>query len=777
MDKAVRDHPHSRTHRIERWRITIHGLVQGVGFRPSVFRLARELNLKGWIQNSPSGVVLDVESSPEGLTEFTRRLKSEVPRHARIDNLESVRLDPKGYSDFRIIESDASGPRIAPVLPDIATCAECLYEVFNPKDRRHLYPFTNCTHCGPRYSIIESLPYDRGNTSMKGFGMCDACQAEYEDPDNRRFHAQPNACPTCGPQVQLWDNTGNVLADRNRAILAVASTLREGFVVAVKGLGGFLLLVDARSGDAVQRLRKRKGREEKPFALMYADLGMVSDDCIVSAEERRLMASSVAPIVLLRRKPSSAIDDSVAPHNPALGVMLPYTPLHHILMRGLGFPVVATSGNLTDEPICTDENEALERLQGIADFFLVHDRPIVRQVDDSIVRLIAEREMILRRARGFAPAPIHVSTPLVPTLAVGAHLKNAIAIARDNEVVVSQHIGDLETVHAYDAFEKTVEDLTTLHGSAIERVACDAHPDYRSTRYAHQRASNVACVQHHYAHVVSCMAENDLTGPVLGVCWDGTGYGLDGTIWGGEFLEATLDGFSRVAHLGMFPLPGGEAAVREPRRAAIGLLYALVGSSLSDLSNIPALQRFSKTQISALIRMMERGTNCLQTSSIGRLFDAVSSLLGLCHVSSFEGQAAMEVEFLAESANSDDMYKLPIDLKRSPDGSLILDWSSMVHAMLDDLKTEELHGEIAARFHNTLIDGIVMIATIRDVEAVVLSGGCFQNRILIEGAIRRLRGKGFRPYWHQRVPPNDGGVALGQAVHAGSERGGEKTCV
>src|SRR5215469_1981106 len=632
-----------------RAKITVHGAVQGVGFRPFVYRLATQLRLDGWVLNSSQGVFIEVEGPGDILQVFLTRLEKEKPPLAIIQSLETSFLDLAGYQGFEIRYSDDTGPKTALILPDIAICADCLRELFDPSNRRYRYPFTNCTNCGPRFSIIEELPYDRPNTSMRRFKQCPDCEAEYGDPLNRRFHAQPNACPTCGPHLELWDRSGNVLAHEDAALLNAAELIGQGKIVALKGIGGFQLVCIAREEEVVIRLRQRKHREGKPFALMYPALDQVSRDCVVSSLEERLLSSPESPIVLLMRQPGeSAIAASVAPGNRTLGVMLPYTPLHHLLMRELGVPVIATSGNLANEPICIDEVEALERLKDIADFFLIHDRPIVRHVDDSIARVVCHREMVLRRARGYAPLPVRMKEPLPSVLAVGAHLKNTVALNVGRDVFISQHIGDLETTMALAAFHRTVADLPRLYEAQPELVACDLHPDYISTKYAASTQLSVERVQHHWAHVLACMAENEMEPPVLGVSWDGTGYGTDGTIWGGEFLVPVQDSFQRVAHLRQFRLPGGETAVKEPRRTAVAVLYEIWGQTRLDDGSLAPLAEFSKTELRLIRQMLAKGINAPVTSSMGRLFDAVSALAGIRQQVTFEGQAAMELESVIE---------------------------------------------------------------------------------------------------------------------------------
>jgi len=811
-----------------RLKLAVRGAVQGVGFRPFVFRLAEELKLAGWVNNSPQGVFIEVEGQNAALEKFLLRLESEKPARSFIQSLESSWHDVIGFENFEIRESETGGIKTALVMPDIATCPDCLHEIFDPKNRRHHYPFTNCTNCGPRFSIIESLPYDRANTSMNLFAMCPQCQAEYDNPRDRRFHAQPNACPVCGPQIELWESSAGVspapgrrdacptLSRVHEALLAAAKAIRAGKIVAVKGIGGFHLMADARNEKAVQLLRERKHREEKPFALMFPTLESVKAICEVSPLEERLLRSPEAPIVLLKKigNRQSAISNSVAPGNPNLGVMLPSNPLHHLLVAELGLPVVATSGNLSDEPICTDEREALERLGSIADVFLVHNRPIVRHVDDSIVRVMLGREMVLRRARGYAPLPISVrnaecgvrnekvagaktdSALRTPhseiILAVGAHLKNSVALFVGNQVFISQHIGDLETEPANNAFRRVIADFEKLYDAKPEIIAADLHPDYLSTKFADELTGRAGSplpavgaqgiahpakigVQHHIAHVLSCMAENEIGPPLLGVSWDGTGYGLDGTIWGGEFFQIADSKVDRIAHLRPFRLPGGDKAVREPRRPAIGLLHELFGDAAFEMTHLPTFQDVTAVELSALKGMLRRKLNSPQTSSIGRLFDAVASLIGLRQQMRFEGQAAMELEFALDGIETHEAYPLPIEKAAFAAGKskienrkskMILDWSPMIEAILSDVQNSIAIGRISAKFHNALAEAVVAVAKRTGEQRVVLSGGCFQNRYLTERTVRRLQTEGFQPYWHQRVPPNDGGIALGQVVAA-----------
>ncbi len=749
----------------------MRGAVQGVGFRPFVYRVATELQLEGWVSNSAQGVFIEIEGARESLNRFLLRLEKEKPSCAVLQSFESSFLDPVNYRGFEIRESEESGEKTALILPDIATCADCLREIFDRDDRRFQYPFTNCTNCGPRFSIIEALPYDRAHTSMKSFAMCTECAREYHDPLNRRFHAQPNACPRCGPQLQLWEASGKILASAAEALRQAVESVEAGKVLALKGLGGFQLIVDAANEAAVVGLRARKHREEKPFALMVPSLAAARELCRISELEERLLLSPEAPIVLLEKEKDARLAPTITAGNPNLGVMLPYTPLHHLLMHSLGIPVVATSGNLSDEPICINELEALERLRGIADVFLVHDRPIVRHVDDSIARVMAGRELVLRRARGYAPLPISLKSEIRNQkseiiLALGAHLKNTVALSMGMNVFVSQHIGDLETEQAYAAFVRSAADLPHLYDAVPQLIACDMHPDYLSTKYAHDLAGaspftshrspiTLRSIQHHWAHIAACMAENELTPPLLGVSWDGTGYGGDGTIWGGEFLSIDAKGFTRIAHLRHFRLPGGEAAVKEPRRSALGLLYEILGDQLWEHDDL--LIAFERSELSLIRQMLEKNVNAPLTSSAGRLFDAVAGLIGLRSRASFEGQAAMELEF-AVQPEVEDVYSFALT-EESP---LVLDWQPAILEIIDDLRSGETRAVISAKFHNTLAEMIVAVAQTTGQQKVILSGGCFQNRYLTERTINRLSTQRFHPYWHQRIPPNDGGISLGQ---------------
>jgi hydrogenase maturation protein HypF len=756
---------------LQRLHACIRGAVQGVGFRPFVYRLATDCGLTGWVLNSSEGVFLDVEGPQAKLEEFMLRIAREAPPRAWIQSAEFSWRDPAGYTTFEIRTSDDSGPKTALVLPDCAICPDCLREIMDPHDRRYRYPFTNCTNCGPRYSILERLPYDRPNTTMRMFAMCPDCRKEYDDPRDRRFHAQPNACPVCGPRLEFWDPQGTPLASEDDALRRAVDVLRNGSIVAVKGIGGFHLMADAGNATAVRLLRTRKAREEKPFAVMCPSVESTRTLCEVTPMEERLLTSPESPIVLLTRRPeqSPLVCNDVAPGNPALGVMLPYAPLHHLLLCGAGIPLVATSGNRSDEPICTDEREALRRLAGIADFFLVHNRPIARHVDDSIVRMMAGRELVLRRARGYAPLPVMLDAPGDDLLAVGAHLKNTVAVARGNAIFVSQHLGDLETPEAFEAFRREIGRLEELFAAAPVAVVSDLHPDYLSSSYARSRTEPVITVQHHVAHVAACMAENGIAAPALGVAWDGTGLGTDGTVWGGEWFAAEAGGFRRAAHLRTFPLPGGDRAAREPRRSALGLLYTIFGADAFNMTELAPVGCWNAAERTTLRQMLEQSVNAPLTSSAGRLFDAVGALTGLRLVNAFEGQAAMELEWQT-NGRSAGQYAFTCNAPATENGPLVVDWEPMIIDMLSDLHKGTAVGEIAARFHGTLAAMIVTVAERCGMERVALSGGCFQNRVLTEATIDALRIRGFQPYWHQRIPPNDGGIAVGQIVVAAKER-------
>ena len=793
----------------KRLRVEIRGAVQGVGFRPFVYRLATELGLAGWVLNDVRGVEIEVEGAAGALEAFRARVETEAPPRAVVRGVSVSWLEPAGFEMFEIRESAGGGEKSVSVLPDLATCDDCLAELNDPADRRFRYPFLNCTNCGPRFTIVRTLPYDRPNTTMRGFPLCAACRREYEEPRDRRFHAQPTACPACGPRLALWNAAGEPVARDDEALRLAAEALRGGRIVAVKGLGGFHLCCDGRSETAVARLRAGKVRREKPLALMVRDVAAARALCEVSAAAERWLLSAEAPILLLPRRapgnapgvagtgdpgPSPTVATNVAPESTRLGVMLPATPLHHLLLAAVDAPLVATSGNLAGEPIATDELEAVKRLGAIADLFLVHDRPVERHVDDSVGWLFGDGLQLLRRARGFAPLPVPVATQVPSVLAVGAHLKNAVGLGLGREVVLSQHVGDLETPEALAAFERVLTDLLQLWESEPVAIAHDLHPDYLSTRWALRAAAGdesegplppailraaregrlrLAGVQHHHAHLASCLAENVTEGPALGVTWDGTGYGADGTVWGGEFLLGDATGYARVAHLRPFRLPGGDAAVKEPRRAALSLLLALFGEAALSRDDLAPVASFSGTERALLARMIATGTQSPVTTSAGRLFDAVAALVGLHPKAGFEGQAAMALEALADPAERG-AYPFPLVASPSPGAPALLDWEPLLLALLEDGARGAGVAIRSARFHNALVDGIAAVARLAGAPRVALSGGCFQNRFLLERTGARLAAEGFEVLTHRLVPPNDGGIALGQVMVAAARIGAER---
>jgi len=757
---------------LKRLRIRVEGAVQGVGFRPFVHRRAESLGLTGFVRNSPEGVVVEAEGEGERLAAFLAALSEEAPPNAAVRAIETREVATCGDTRFIVRESTTRGTRMAEVPPDLATCAECLRELFDPADRRHLYPFINCTQCGPRFSIIEDMPYDRARTSMRRFPMCAACGAEYGDPSNRRFHAEPNACRECGPSLALWRGDGSVLARAHEALLAAAAAIREGCIVAVKGIGGFHLVADAANEGTIAALRRRKRRPEKPFAVMFPTLPGVAQCCRLSPGEVALLTQPAHSIVLLRRQ-GGHIAPSVAPNNPWLGVFLPYAPVHHLLLSALQMPIVATSGNMSDEPIVTDEAEALAQLAGIAELFLVHDRPIVRPIDDSVARIVCGRELVLRRARGYAPAPVRAPGVAPGILALGGHFKATVAFSTAKGVVLSQHLGDLETAAARAAHQRATLDTVQLEAARPRLVVRDLHPDYATSRAADKLGLPVASVQHHVAHVAACLAEHGLRPPALGVAWDGTGFGPDGTIWGGEFLHLDGAGWRRIAHLRRFRLPGGDAAAREPRRAALGLLYEAFGDDAFAMTDLPPVAAFSGAEREVLRGMLARGANAPVASSMGRLFDAFAALAALRQRASYEGQAAAELEWAGDGYDGAPPYVLP--LSDAPQGAaMVVDWQPALEAALEDLRAGAAAGRISARLHAGLAAAIAAVAVAAGERRVALTGGCFQNARLTAMTVAALTAAGLEPIWHRRVPPNDGGIALGQAAWQGwAEEKGE----
>jgi hydrogenase maturation protein HypF len=756
-------------------RISVRGVVQGVGFRPFVFKLAHEHGLAGWVRNTSGSVEIEVEGPAKAVESFQFALTAEAPPVARIEAVTATPIAIRGYQSFEIGRSLAEEGKYQLVSPDIATCLPCREEIFSPENRRYRYPFTNCTNCGPRFTIIEDIPYDRPRTTMRQFRMCADCQREYDDPLDRRFHAQPNACPVCGPRLDLVDSAGKGVAGGD-VIRSAADLLREGRILAIKGLGGLLLACDATSREAVNVLRERKHRPSKPFAVMLASIDEVRRHCLVSPDEQSLLLSPQCPIVLLRwQEKESDICPEVAPGLKHLGVMLPYTPLHHLLMRETNLPLIMTSGNLSEEPIARDNDEALRRLGHIADCFLVHDRGISAKYDDSVYMVEQDGPRAVRRARGYAPYPVFVPFQARPVLACGAEEKNTFCLTRDGHAFVSQHIGDMENEETLRHFEDTVDLYKKLFRIEPEIVAYDLHPEYLSTKYAlglkaeGKPGLRFVGVQHHHAHVVSCMVENNVEAPVIGVALDGTGYGTDGTLWGGEFLVADWRGSERVGCLEPVPMPGGAAAIHRPYRMALGYLFSLMGHD-TPLRGLPILERIDSAEVAVIRRQIGRKLNSPLTSGAGRLFDAVSALAGVRAVVDYEAQAAIELEMLATDA------PVPADSSVYPfsvveeGGCRMVKLADMISAVAGDVKKGVPPPLISARFHRTLARMIVhmcrLIAGDGGIRPVALTGGVFQNRLLLGLTIEALRREGFEVLTHRIVPCNDGGISLGQAVIA-----------
>jgi hydrogenase maturation protein HypF len=777
--------------------ISVRGVVQGVGFRPFVYRLAHDHGLNGWVLNHSGGVEIEVEGPPVALDGFVHDLTAQAPPLARIVAVEAADAPPQGSHHFEIRHSVAEEGRYQLISPDIATCADCLRELLDPDDRRFRYPFTNCTNCGPRFTIIRDIPYDRPLTTMQPFAMCPDCQREYDDPLDRRFHAQPNACPVCGPQVWLERAglPGPLLAERDGAVRLAGEMLLAGKVLAIKGLGGFHLACDATNAEAVRTLRARKGRPSKPLAVMMATLDEVHRHCHISIGEDTLLTRQQCPIVLLRWREDSTVIREVAPRNLYLGAMLPYTPLHHILLRDVDCPLVMTSGNLSEEPIAQDNDEARRRLGPLVDAFLMHNRDIYARYDDSVMleaRETRDREtgigevlpssdlqspisniQPIRRSRGYAPFPVRLPFKVGQVLAVGAELKNTFCLTRDDFAFLSQHIGDMENLETLEHFDASIALYQHLFRVEPEIIAHDLHPDYFATKYAQSQIAGtqrLIPIQHHQAHIAACLADNDWqpdAGEVIGVAWDGTGYGLDGHIWGGEFFVGDYGGFRRVAHLEYLPMPGGDTATRNPWRLALGYLYALTGE-------LPALPGIGDQEKQIVRQQVDRRLNTPLTSAAGRLFDAVAALAGIRQQVTYEAQAAIELEMLAtewvsSAPRSVERPAYPFDLEPNDRGTVIR-LQRLLQAIQADLEARTGPAEIGWRFHWTMAEMIVsmcrQISGETGLHTVALSGGCFQNRLLLALTVPRLTEAGFHVLFHHQVPCNDGGISLGQAALA-----------
>jgi len=762
-----------------RLRIEVTGIVQGVGFRPFIYQLAKRHALVGYVSNTSDGVIIEAEGDETFLKGFLTKIKREAPPLALVTGVRSESLPLGADADFVIRESSRKDERKALISPDVCICSDCLRELFDPNDRRYRYPFINCTNCGPRYTITEDVPYDRANTTMASFVMCDKCRAEYEDPMNRRFHAQPNACWTCGPKVFLTDAAGETLGCAD-PIDATIEFLRQGRIVAIKGLGGFHLAVDATNDEAVKKLRGRKMREEKPFAMMARDTESIERFCAISAEEKELLESPNRPIVLLRKKPHNPISGWVAPKNKCFGVMLPYTPLHYLLLQNDFVALVMTSANPSDEPIVIDNAEALERLAGLADYFLMHNRDIFVQNDDSVVRVVNGIAVMVRRSRGYAPRPVFLKKEADTVLACGPELKNTVCLLKGKNAFLSQHIGDLKTAETFAVFKKTIEHMQRIFEIHPRIVAYDLHPDYLSTRYALELKDNdsgkrrFVGVQHHHAHIVSCMAECGVEGRVIGLALDGTGYGDDGCIWGGEILVADELSYRRAGHFEYVPMPGGDAVIKQPWRMALSYLYHTYGDELwsLDIEFVRAIDRH-KAQI--LLNMIDTGVNSILTSSCGRLFDAVAALIGVRDSITYEGQAACELEgIMAEEDAGSYPYGTSEEELRTEDGDIgppfVLSFADTIRAIVIDLRQGVDPSLISRKFHRTVADAL-KAACLRAREScglnrLAMSGGVLQNVYLLETLTTELREVGFEVYQHRLVPNNDGCISLGQAVVA-----------
>jgi hydrogenase maturation protein HypF len=750
--------------------ILIKGIVQGVGFRPFIHKLVKNYNLSGWVLNSNQGVEIEIEGKTEEINSFVNAIKEKLPPLAKIEKIEVSQLPLVGYKEFSIKKSIVKEEdSFVLVSPDISICEDCLQELFEPHNRRFRYPFINCTNCGPRFTIIKDIPYDRKKTTMDNFKMCSLCQNEYDDIEDRRYHAQPNACADCGPQVSLYQNKRKI--EGIDPIEKAVKLLKEGKIGAIKGLGGFHLACDATNNKAVARLRRLKNREAKPFALMSFSLEKITQYCKVGDKEKEWLVDRARPIVLLKKREDSVISTSVAPGNNYLGVMLPYTPLHYLLLKDNFTALIMTSGNITDQPIIADNLEALDKLDGIVDFFLTYDRDIFNRCDDSVVKIINDDNVFFRRSRGYVPHPIILDFKLKEVLALGGELKSTIGFSKENYIFLSQYLGDLKSVETLEFFKESITSFKKMFKAKPEIIACDLHPDYLSTQYAEEmkvkKGFKIVKVQHHHAHIVSCMAENNVKEKVIGVAYDGTGYGDDGNVWGGEFLLCDLKKYSRAGHLKYYPLPGGDKAIVEPWRMTYSYLYSIYGPKAKTL-DIDFNQRMDCNSLSIIEKMIDKNINSPLTSSCGRLFDAISSLIGIKDEISYEGQAAMELESFCSSGITEG-YKFRTYKEEE---KFIIDPQEIFINIIKDLKKGLDKKIIAAKFHNTVAEFTVdLCGKIREntgINGITLSGGVFQNKYLTEKVIFSLEDKGFKVYIQRKVPPNDGGISLGQAVVAGS---------
>lgn len=751
-------------------RLIIRGMVQGVGFRPFIFNLANRFSLKGNVSNISSGVLINIEGRAGDIESFCDLIPAQCPPLALITDSSIQNVSFRKFNEFSISASSIDNDKAGMVLPDISICDKCVSEMFDPLDKRYQYPFINCTECGPRYSIIEDIPYDRHKTSMKQFKMCKTCLAEYTNYKNRRFHAQPNACKKCGPKLFLYDRHKNIINTKN-PVKETANLLKSGYIVAIKGIGGFHLAVDAKNDDAVKLLRQRKIRPDKPFAVMSFSIKNIKKYALVEKKEEKILCSLQRPVVLLKKKSSFFLSEAIAPGNCFTGVMLPYAPLHYLLLQENFLALVMTSGNISGEPVAAKSNEAFEKLYAIADYFLINNREIIHRSDDSVIKYISDSPAFIRRSRGYVPAPVLLKKNVPQILACGGDLKNVICFTKNNKAFLSRHIGNIENPEAFRFCMETIKHMQSLFNIKPEIITHDLHPDYLSSKFAKKYASENTDivrvpVQHHHAHIAACMAENMVDGPVIGVALDGTGYGTDGSIWGGEVLVVEAGRFQRLAHLAYIPMPGAAAAVREPWRMGIAYLYHTFGDDFFDLG-IPFLQKIEKKKVKTLIQMISAKINSPLTSSMGRLFDAVAAIAGIRNNITYTGQAAMELESVSSGRNKK-LYEYFLDNNEI----VSIDVRPMIREIVLDLEKGIEAGIIGRKFHNTLIRMLAEIcSTIKKktgLNRVALSGGVFLNKILSAELTNALKDNGFKVFTHRLTPANDGGLALGQAVVAAS---------
>ena len=747
-----------------RYQINVQGRVQGVGFRPFVVVTATKLNLSGWVRNIRQSVLIEIEGESADTDTFLQQLQADAPTVAKIEKLNKKQIKKKEDSGFHILESSGQNNGAVNISPDIGLCKNCQEELFSKNNRRYRYPFISCTQCGPRYSILRALPFDRCHTTLNAFPMCEDCLKEYKNPADRRFHAQGINCPKCGPQISYVNPKGEVISQKEQALTAAITALQAGNILAIKGLTGFHIVLDATNHQAVLRLRKRKQRPVKPFAVMYPTLSMVEADCLLGDKEKLLLSSEIAPIVLLEnRHRNHALSPAVAPHNPYLGVMLAYTPLHQLICRAVNKPLVVTSANRSGEPVCCDNKQALQQLSQMVDGFVMHDREIYQGLDDSIVKFVNKEPMLLRRARGYVPDYLPLETDHPAIMALGGQLKNSIALTKGKRLYLSQYIGDLENVAAVYRHQKTTKIMLSLFAVEAELVGCDLHPDYVTTQLAKESALPIISTQHHLAHLYAAMLEHKIKKQAFAVVWDGNGYGKDGTLWGGEFFTVTDNKAQRVATFLPFKLPGGAAAIKEPRRVALALLYEIYGKELISTEIVKSSSPFSLSTIKQLLKMLSNNINSPLTSSAGRLFDGVSSLLNLVQINSFEGEAAMRLEFAAKTSADREGYTVPVDFSVTPH---IIDWRPMLQAIIDDIGNHVPASIIGKRFHNSAAAIILKIAQHHSVTQLLLTGGCFQNALLIETTVELLQKHGITALWHKKLPANDASICVGQVRDA-----------